>query len=314
MVPRFRMDNDMRTRSKHAFTLIELLVVIAIIAILAAILVPVLAKAKERAQQAQCTSNLKQWGMAMQVYATDNNSALPCDGMSDPSVQGGGQYCGTWTAPYSGTIQDPYAWFTLLPPSMGEGTLDYYFHIMTLHSGGNGNTKAMKYMPFPGGQGRMWECPSASMLASTIASTLQMAENPPTGDPGPGGTGFFSYAMNIDLKRESDGTTGLPWPNMPKLTAFRDSSSTVFMFDIVFDPLTEVVNDSPQFNSVNPAGRQRSYAWRHNVGGIINFLDGHAAYYKDYYITNNPSAGGENEPLLPDVIWDAPYRGAEFGM
>jgi prepilin-type N-terminal cleavage/methylation domain-containing protein len=62
---------------QRAFTLIELLVVIAIIAILAAILFPVFAKARERAQQTACISNQKQIGLAMMSYVTDNNDIYP---------------------------------------------------------------------------------------------------------------------------------------------------------------------------------------------------------------------------------------------
>jgi prepilin-type N-terminal cleavage/methylation domain-containing protein/prepilin-type processing-associated H-X9-DG protein len=59
------------------FTLIELLVVIAIIAILAGMLLPVLGRAKEDSVRIKCASNVKQLGLAMQMYADENQSSLP---------------------------------------------------------------------------------------------------------------------------------------------------------------------------------------------------------------------------------------------
>jgi prepilin-type N-terminal cleavage/methylation domain-containing protein/prepilin-type processing-associated H-X9-DG protein len=78
-----------RTR---AFTLIELLVVIAIIAILAALLLPVISRAKASAQAVTCRNNLKQWGVATQLYAADNHDYLPKDGSFDGGSTNEGWY------------------------------------------------------------------------------------------------------------------------------------------------------------------------------------------------------------------------------
>ena len=79
------MTTDPTRRPSRAFTLIELLVVIAIIAILAAILFPVFAKAREKARQISCVSNMKQIGLGIIQYVQDNDEMMPPKGGPYPA-------------------------------------------------------------------------------------------------------------------------------------------------------------------------------------------------------------------------------------
>ena len=271
----------------RAFTLIELLVVIAIIAILAGLLLPGLASARSKAVSVQCLNNLRQWGLGVQLYATDHRDAIPRDG-----TDGGGQYgVDTGAVEGPGSPRDPLAWFNALPPFLGQRPMAGFAAAST-------STDPKELWPFPGKQGGFFHCANAR--------TANM-DNFMKG----GAFGVFSYAMNLDLKLQSSIRNGVQgnsyeYPLMPPLSTVPNPAATVSLLDQAFSPTLEACTPDPARNGVFPAARSERSALRHGVGnrGGANlvFLDGHAQFFRRNYLLS-PTPGRE-EKFLNDVIWN----------
>jgi prepilin-type processing-associated H-X9-DG protein len=241
--------------------------------------------------------------LAQQIYAGDSGDYIPCDGtmtsLANKSSYGTyGSDNNSWGGATSGqnaaaSPYDPYAWFNVLPPLVADQPLIYYVSL----PGANIQTK----FPFPGnGKGKMWLCPAAQYAPADLS--VPNFRN--------GGTeGIFSYEMDLDLKLGSDIVNGVQgngpyWPNAVKMGSIPHPAAQIFLFDGKFSPTLEGGRNSGTY----PAGRTDYFPNRHsNKGGIIGFLDGHAAYYSQFYVTNGYNISSREEVKNPDIYWD-PHR------
>jgi prepilin-type N-terminal cleavage/methylation domain-containing protein/prepilin-type processing-associated H-X9-DG protein len=143
---------------QRGFTLIELLVVIAIIAILAAILFPVFAKAREKARETSCLSNVKQITLGIMMYKEDYDGLFPLAYQSNSSLPGGGQSWAVAVHPYiKQDIKDGIWWcpssgLDKVPWQAGHSAYVQYGYNPLIHWSGASpfqNPKHDSAIPYP---------------------------------------------------------------------------------------------------------------------------------------------------------------------
>jgi prepilin-type N-terminal cleavage/methylation domain-containing protein/prepilin-type processing-associated H-X9-DG protein len=270
-------------RLRRAFTLIELLVVIAIIAILAAMLLPALAKAKQKSYRISCLNNLRQLGVFMQLYTDSNNDTFP------------GTRAYTWFTPQNGST-DPLDnwWGQYIFPNNGNvtnTTANSMFRCPAILS--------KEYLP----NGTPWSWAFNSDLVGYGFNTYFLGAFPQPGTIDNVVAGGFKYTPNTWFKR----------------TAVRHPADTLLVCDS--NPKNDGTDSSSCWwakaceNEAGSSSQQYEgvYMLRHKGTGNVVFVDSHSEARKDAQINPpvDPLGSGSAKALINSHYWDPIQRAGD---
>ncbi len=278
------------TENGRGFTLIELLVVIAIIAILAGLLLPVLSKAKQRAQGITCVSNMKQLQMAALIYGSEFNDFLPCNVPLEPQF-GGDSTTGkpNWV---DGTMSSDIDGVTISENPVGCATNPFYLGV-------NGNQGFG--VSLVGSIGRyakaagIYHCPGDQYLdpdwhkqrVRSCSMNLQCGTVAIPGDNTYGAGQYNGVNYKEFIKNSDFGSAAL-------------SASDCFVF-LDENPLS--LNDGWFLYILDGSEINDRPAVNHGHSSSFSFADGHAELHlwHDVFLTTDSSGEGD------DTLWLAQH-------
>ena len=262
-------------REPGGFSLIEILLVIAVLVILAALLLPSLTRARHKTLQVECLSRLRQWGVAFEAYAEENDGriARECyEPLGEVTINNWSQVKGRPRP--DGTTDSLDVWYNALPPELNQPPTIRYASL----------PDRIKFFD----PRNFIHCPAAEFPRHALRPTYQFP--------------LFSLAMNSQLIQSG------PTIRLSTIEA-NDPARTVIFLDNLLEGETKVHPAQERTHLGQPGSYANRFGPRHDEGGNLAFADGHAEWFPGRKVVQtdegDPLVGG---PILPprEIVWEIP--------